>query len=157
VIPGVIVVVEGNLTVTDGVTFNGIDSQLLVNGCIFLGDNQVTVELTKEELELLAKEGKLPKTLITSLVENNCIGSSDLSQTTVNVKKGTGSKGCRKVKAKNSGSSKSTLQVVFEIDNSTCNMIIIIPSVIGAVIVLGVAALGIGLYLRNNKFSKDLD
>jgi hypothetical protein len=150
-----IVVVEGNLTVTDGgIAFNGFNGQVVVNGCVFLGDNQVTIELTKEEIEELAKEGSIPKTLLSTLIENSCIGSSDLSQTKVVATKGSGSKACRKVKAQNSGSStKSSLQVIFKIDNSTCNMIIIIPSVIGGIIILAAIALIIGLYLRHLKFS----
>jgi hypothetical protein len=143
------IIVEGNLTVTGGgVVFNGFESQIIVNGCIFLGDNQVTIELTKEELEQLANEGKLSKTLISSLTENNCIGSSDLSGTRVSVNKGSGSKSCRKVTAKNAGSTQSSLQVVFAVDNSVCNMIIIIPSVIGGVLVITAIALAVGLQMR---------
>jgi hypothetical protein len=154
---GGVVVVEGNLTVSGGgVTFNGFESQVVVNGCIFLGENEVIIELTKEELEQLAKEGALPKTLITSLVENDCIGSSDLTETKVIVTKGTGSKGCRKVKAKNSGSTRASLQVVFNVDNSSCNMIIIIPSVIGVIFILTAIALVIWLFIRHRKFSKGL-
>jgi hypothetical protein len=148
------VVIGGNLTIDGDVTFDGFETQIVVNGCIFLGDNQVVVELTKEELEQLSKEGTLSKTLVTSLSGNGCIGSSDLSETGVSVTKGSGSKGCRKVKAKNSGSSKSSLHVIFAIDNSSCNMMIIIPCVIGGVLILVGVAIVVGLHLRKMRFAK---
>jgi hypothetical protein len=155
-IPGSTIIVEvgGNLTIDGDLNFDGFNTQLVINGCIFLGDNLVTIELTKEELEQLAKEGTLSKTLMTSVTGNGCSGSTDLSGTGVLAKKGSGSSKCRKVKAKNSGSTKSTLQVVFSIDNSTCNMIIIIPSVLGGILIIVVIASLVGLHIRNQKFSQ---
>jgi hypothetical protein len=157
IIPGstTVVLIGGNLTVeSGGVTFDGFETQIVVNGCIFLGDNGVVVELTKEEIEQLSKEGSLSKTLVTSLSGNGCIGSTDLSMTGVFVKKGSGSKGCRKVKAKNSGSTKSSLHVIFSIDNSSCNMMIIIPCVIGGVLIIVAVAVVVGLHLRKQMFAK---
>jgi hypothetical protein len=145
---GSVVVVEGNLTVTDGVVFNGIDSQVVVNGCIFLINNQVQIELTKEEIEQLTKEGKISKTLLASLAENDCLGASDLTNTKVFATKGAGSKGCRKLRASNEGSTRSSLQVVFQIDNTNCNLAIILPSVIGGLLLITAAIAVVGFKLH---------
>jgi uncharacterized integral membrane protein len=52
--------------------------------------------------------------------------------------------GCKRAKAKNSGSSQSVLQVVYEVDHTPCH-IIIIPSVIGGVLAIA-AVIGIIIY-----------
>jgi hypothetical protein len=143
------IIVSGNLTVNNGITFNGINSQIVVNGCITIGGNTVIVQLTQSDLEQLSKQGKSEKTLLKSI--GSCDGGSDLAAVAVSTQLPP-KKGCKKVKTLNR-SSHDSLNVLFQIDNTTCNMIIIIPSVIGGVLILTGIALTIGLVIRNKKFN----
>jgi Leucine-rich repeat (LRR) protein len=156
VIPsGSTVVIGGNLTLSGGISFNGLDSQLTVNGCIYLGDgNEVTIELTKEELKQLEKEGKVSKTLLT-YNGADCTGGSDLTGTKVIATKGSGSEKCRKLNASNSGSTPATLVVAFTVDSGSCNTKwIILGSVLGGVIVL--AVIGVVLIVTFSSKAKAL-
>jgi hypothetical protein len=134
---GATVVVGGNLTVTTTITFNGLDSQLIVNGCIFIDGSEVVVQMTQEDLELLIKQGKIDLTLITSTGGNTCDGSTDLATVKVVAQKPKG--GCRKVKTKNE-STRDSLNVLMKIDNTNCNIAIIIPCVVGGIIILAAIA-----------------
>jgi Leucine-rich repeat (LRR) protein len=135
VVPGSFIAVDGNLTVSGGLTFTGLGSQVAVNGCIFLGEGEVTVELTKQELEQLQKEGKVSKTLISTV--GSCSGGTDLSNIKINSEKGS-VKDCRRAKTDTTGSTPTTLVVTFSIDSSKCNTKwIILGSVLGGVVVIG--------------------
>jgi hypothetical protein len=150
--PGV-VLIEGNLTVTQTITFNGLGAEIAVNGCVFLGSNEVEVELTKEELEELAKEGKLSKTILFSLIENDCVGATDLSTTKIRPMRGAGSKGCRKLRAENQGSTKSSLQIIFQVNSTNCSLMIILPCVFGGIIILAAVAIIIGLHAKKKQMA----
>jgi Leucine-rich repeat (LRR) protein len=154
--PGSTVVVQGNLTVSDpnGITFQGTISTIIVKGCVFFkGEGGVTIELTEEELNGLIRLGKLEKTLLETVNGNECDGSTDLSTVAIVAKKPAKSKGCKKVKASNGENGRDSLHVLLRIDNSTCNMIIIIPSVIGGVLILAAVATTVGLVIRNKKMN----
>jgi hypothetical protein len=128
---GSTVSIDGNLTVSTDIVFSGVDSQLHVNGCVVI-NGVVTVVLTKEDLDRLVKEGRSSRTLVQSLNGNGCIDSTDLSGVAVSAKT---PKSCRRVKSSNTGD-RSSLSVLFSIDSTRCNIIIIVPSVIGGIIVL---------------------
>jgi hypothetical protein len=135
-----LVIVLGNLTVSQGLTFDGLSSQIVVNGCVILGDNQVTIELTEEELQQLARQG-LTKTLLTATA-SECEGSTDFTGTKITVNSNSKAQKCKKVKALNSGSTSSSLVVAFSLDSSSCNTKwIILGSVLGGAIVLAVIAM----------------
>lgn len=143
--------ISGNLTTTAPIVFNGLGSSIVVDGCVFLnGSSQhVEIELTAAELnEINRNGGKLTQTLISSKVGNTCNGSTDLSTVTVGVKK---SGSCRKVSVDSTQSTHATLVSTFSIDNTVCNVIIIVPSVVGAIIVLTLVAVIVFLVLKKRK------
>jgi hypothetical protein len=132
------ILIQGNLNLTDGgIVINGFDTQVLVNGCIFIGDNTVTIELTEEQLKQLEDDGTTSKTLLTAF--GACQGSSDLKGTQIIIKKPAGSKSCQKVNTDNSASSQASLVVAFNADFKSCNTKwIILGSVLGAIVVLAI-------------------
>jgi hypothetical protein len=130
---GSIITILGNLTVKTSITFNGLGSQINVSGCVFIGQD-VTVVLTPSELQTLSEEGHFKGTLIQSSNGNNCPESTDLSSIHVSVKT---PKTCQRIKTSNRGS-KASLLVSFTLDKTRCNLVIIIPSVIGGLILLAI-------------------
>jgi hypothetical protein len=132
------IVIDGNFTVINTISITGINSQIVVSGCIFLGGTQVEIQLSDDDLTKLSKNGKTQRTLLTSASGNNCPESTDLKSTVVSIKGDP--KGCKKVKTENK-STKDSLAVLFAIDNSKCNVVIIVPAVVGGVIVITAAIL----------------
>lgn len=150
-----IIQIIGNLTTEAPIVFSGLGTTIVVDGCVFLNgsSNHVEIELSAEELDAINRNGgKLTQTLISSRTENLCNGSTDLSTVTVGLKKPSGS--CKKASVDTSSSTRSSLVTAFTIDNSVCNVIIIVPSVVGAVIVLTVAALIVFLVLKKKRLAE---
>lgn len=155
--PNSIIQITGNLSSNSSIVFNGLGTTITVDGCVFLGKNgsanHVEIELTQEDLDTIRRNGgKLTQTLIASKLGNKCNGSTDLSGIEVTVKKPSGT--CRKVKVDKTKSTQSSLVTTFTLDNSHCNVIIIVPSVVGAVIVLTVVAIIVILVVKKMKADK---
>lgn len=136
--------VNGNLTISGTITFPAQGGVITVAECVFLGggkgEGTVLIELTPQDLDRISKSGgSVVRNLIKTSGANNCPGSTDLSRLSIKAtKKGSS---CRKATIETVNSSRSSLRVLMTVDNSTCHMIIIIPVVIGAVIILVVAAI----------------
>lgn len=155
IIPAAPVRVNGNVTVSGTITFPAQGGVLIVTECIFIGDGKgkpsIIVELTPKDLEKIFKSGgSVTRTLIQSPSGNNCPGATDLRLVDAKLKiKGSS---CKKAKIQVSKtSSRSTLNILMTVDNSTCNMIIIIPSVIGGVIILVVIAIVVWLAIKSTQ------
>ena len=151
VVPGGLgpIVVEGDVNITESITFQGLGSELLVNGCIaLLGD--ITIVLTPEEIELIKQDPTVQRQLIASL-SPSCLNGTDLSSVPLSVSSST----CDKVSATNAGS-RSSLTVLFNVDSSGCKkksklVAIIVPSVLGAILLIVVISLLVGLKLRADR------
>ena len=157
--PNSIIKITGNLTSNSSIVFNGLGSTIVVDGCVFIGKNgsgHVEIELTQDDLETIRRNGgKLTQTLISSKIGNACNGSTDLSSVNVSVKKPSGT--CRKVKVDKTQSTQSSLVATFALDNSVCNVIIVVPSVVGAVIVLTAIAVVVILVVKKKNSEKYSD
>lgn len=153
VLPPGPVIVSGNLTITGTVTFTGPQSTLKVEGCIFLGNgsSRVILEVTKDDLDRISKEGKKSFTLIQSSGNNSCPNSTDLS--TVNIQTQKKGSSCKKVSIQNT-SSRSSLSLIMAVDNRNCNMIIIIPSVVGGILLIVAVSVVVWLALKRDKAMK---
>jgi hypothetical protein len=147
------IVIEGDLNVTQTIVFNGLGSEVVVNGCVII-EGEVVVELTESELEELLGGGKT-KVLISSISDGACTNATDLSQVEIITKS---PKECSKVSGQNTGTRQS-LSVLFNVDASGCkkksNLVaIVVPSVIGAVIILGVIGALIWWKIRHDMMHK---
>lgn len=126
------VVIAGNLTVQT-ITFSGTSHNVTVIGCV--STEGITLDLTKEN------PGSLSGKTVTILSQgSNC--SSSLSTIPLAIKQPEND--CAKVKSTSSttsSSSQTSLSVLFSLDKSGCNTKwIIVGSVVGGVVVLGVVA-----------------
>lgn len=133
VIPGVPVVIVGNLNVTSGdIVFNGIPLTLNITGCLTITPGYVvTIDLT----QVNPKDVKDKDRKVLILQNPNC---NSVSLNNIPIKLKSPKKGCEKISAKTDASSnKSTLAVVFVVDKSGCNTKwIILGAVLGAVLLL---------------------
>jgi len=113
-----IVVVNGSLTVSGGITLHGVQSSLSAqNGCITIGGT-VELQLTQEEITQLEKEGKTGKTITIAQQSSDCANSLS----TTPVKASSTSSGCKKVRSSSSdSSSQSELLVTLFVDKAACN------------------------------------
>jgi hypothetical protein len=140
-----VILVNGNLTVNQSVTFTGPDSSLNITGCAFI-TGPVTIVLTEEDLERLGS-GSGSRQLIT---QNGCTNSTDLSGLSVTVSNPSG--GCRSVTAQNVGTP-SSLSVIFTVSrcsNKKSNVVAIaVPVIVGIVIIA--ALIGSLIYWRHYK------
>jgi hypothetical protein len=114
--------VNGNLTVDSTITFDGIGSTLVIDGCINSPDG-IIIELDEETnskpIVLITQNDGCPQSLID-----------------INLKIEE-PKSCKKTKAKTEGSTASQLIVYFEVDSSSCKTKwIILGSVLGAVAII---------------------
>lgn len=132
------VVIRGNLTLTSGsIIIQGAGTTLNVTGCINVTSGVVIDLSRKGSVERLSKSS--PSTLIQQN-GNNC--SLDISTLSVSVKNSPDD--CKKAKSRvdASRSSKDSLVVLFEFDNSSCNVKwIIVGSVLGALFIIAVIAI----------------
>ena len=108
--------------------------------------------LQPQDVQELLKGGGAKSTgLITSSGGNTCDESSDLSLVSIVVKS---PDKCVKVEASNSGS-KQTLSATFTVTQSKCSkshlVAIIVPSVVGAIVILSVIAVIVFLKIRPDK------
>jgi len=122
------VIVNGDVIV-DTVVFRGTTSSLTATGCISTG--KVVVEVSE------FKESK--SKVIMSQSGSNCTQS--LANLLVSVK---APSSCKKIVPDTSGSTRSTLNLAFTIDNKSCNTKwIILGSVLGAALIIGVVSLAL--------------
>jgi hypothetical protein len=132
VIVGPITVINGSITVEGDVIFTPGSIINAVNACVVI-NGQVQVELTPEEIEELfnyPRDGS--RILVTQSGANGCL--QQLSTVPISIKDS--KQGCKKLKAKNGGTS-NQLSVLFEIDSSACNTKwIILGSVLGGVLLI---------------------
>lgn len=148
------VTVIGDLNIGKSLVLSGFNATALIEGCVFIGSNSITIEMTQEELEALIRAGgSLTRLLLSTTGGNTCPGSTDLTQVKVISKKKYS--GCKKIKAEpvKSKSSRGSLTVLFSIDNSVCHMIIIIPTVLGAFILLSAIGAIVIYHIRAKKFA----
>jgi hypothetical protein len=144
-IPGQMIVVQGNLTVTETVVFNGIDTTLSVNGCVIL-NGTVQIVITESELEALSTRAGYRQLI----QQYGCNGATDLSLVPVTLQK---PQSCKDVDVSNTGS-RNPLTVLFNVSESRCRKktpiaAIVVPSVIGALLIFsGIAALAYVLHQR---------
>lgn len=125
-------IVNANLS-TSVIVFNGLNSTLVINGCIN-NLTRVQVVLTTADLERLGSSG-LTKILL-QYSNGNGTCSNDLSSVVVSALSPDSS--CKKVKTK-TVTSNGTLSGIFTIDSSKCNTWwIILISVIAAVVVIAI-------------------
>ena len=137
---GSTIVVNGNLSATETITISGLGTQIFVEGCAFIGPGGVVIELTQQEIEqLIASSSTTGKTLL----QSQC--GTDLSSVTVSTSVTGSTKSCQSVKTSNAASTRQSLTLIFSVDTSKCSntnkiIAIIVPSVLGAVIILTVVA-----------------
>jgi hypothetical protein len=129
------IIVNGNLTVNQSVTFNGPDSTVVVNGCAFI-TGPISIVLTESDLERL---GGSTRELMS---QSGCINATDLSASGVTVLTPSGS--CRTVTLRNVGSP-SSLAVLFDVSTKGCSkktnvVAIVVPVVVGVIIIAGLIA-----------------
>jgi hypothetical protein len=129
------IIVNGNLTVNQSITFNGPGSTVIVNGCAFI-TGPITIILTESDLD------RLGGAIHELLNQSGCANATDLSGAEVIVLTPSGS--CRTVTLTNVGSS-SSLSVLFDISTKGCSkkknlVVIIVPVVVGVVIIAGLIA-----------------
>jgi hypothetical protein len=124
------VVIGGDLTVADTLTFSGLSSTLKVNGCVII-DGGITIILTKEEVDQLSKASDKTKLLLTS----GCDISS-LETLPITIEHTSQKKPCEKVTATgDSANGGSALVALFKIDTSKCRTWwIILAAVLGGVV-----------------------
>ena len=137
--PGTLeVVVDGNVT-SGTVVLQGIGSSITVTGC-FTNLSVVTIQLTPEDLKKLGSHSEVQ--LLRS--SGNC---SDYSTVAVGTTV-TGSS-CRTVKVDKVTTSNGSLNGVFSVSSSGCNLWwIILVSVLAVLTISGVIVLLVVLYLR---------
>jgi hypothetical protein len=127
------VTINGNLTVTDTLVFNGPGSTLVVSGCASITET-IRIELTEQELESLLKAQGGTQELVRQGL--NC--SNDLSALTVSVQ---GDFGCKRVKVTNIGS-RSSLTATFSVEEDGCSkkskilIAIVVPCTIVGVLLI---------------------
>jgi hypothetical protein len=133
------VYVNGNLTVGDSITFAGLGTSIIVDGCVSLGTPTIVIELetdnpTSEPITLITQKNGCPQSLANINIE--------LKQP----------KSCKRTFAKTEGSTASSLVVVFSVDSSRCNIkYIIIGSVLGGVVIIAIITVTL-LATFNKKF-----
>lgn len=153
-VPSTTIIVTGDLNVTDSIIVSA-GSTVIVQGCIYLGNGStphVTLELTKEDLDRILKQGgHRTFTLLQTTGNNSCPGSTDLSTVQVDTKSPKSS--CRKSKIENT-STKSSLSLLMSVDRGNCDLAIIIPSVIGGVLVLTAAAVVTWVVIKKHNEAK---
>jgi hypothetical protein len=119
--------ISGNFT-AGTISFDGLGTSINITGCAYI-DEEIVIEL-----EEAVKEGEPPILLIQQ--SDGC--PIPLNSLTVSLNQQQ-SNSCKKIKATTEGSTATTLVVAFKIDSSGCNTKwIILGSVLGAVVVIGV-------------------
>lgn len=115
------VVVAGNLTV-GSVTFNGLGSSLVIQGCVkYLP--VVYVSLSDDDIAEIRKSGNKKSVTLASIASNSsCANSTILSATQIVLStNSTTTRSCRTVTANKSTTSGNSLVATFTIDNSKCD------------------------------------
>lgn len=128
------IVVIGNIT-SSTVVFQGLGTQLVVEGCAQNLQTVIVEELKKQKGDL--------RTLLTQRGANgaNCPSLKDVN-VVVKVKGG----GCRTVKTDKTKSTRQSLNVAFSVDSSKCNLwwYILIPILVVVIILATIAAIIVG-------------
>ena len=128
-------IVNANIS-SPTIVFSGIGNTLIINQGCTTNLTSITIELTQEELKKLGKSNSNLTLIVYAGTDRNCSNSGN-----VTVKTTLKNDGCRKVKATKINQNSSTLNAVFTLDNSRCNLWwIILVSVIAGILVLGIIA-----------------
>lgn len=153
-IPNGKVTIDGNLTVSGSLILNGLNSQIVVYGCVYLGSSpsnpsytSFTLTITQQDISKLGKEGK-DFVLLRQIGANDCPGASNLGKLPFRI---TGpSLGCKSLKSEPSpASDPHTLVVVLRLDSSRCNLWwIILIAVVCALFAIGVISLALIFWRR---------
>lgn len=141
------IVISGNLSISDAITFKGINSSIIVSQCV--NATLIEIELTIQDVEeIFSKEGHQLTILLLSSGSSSC--ASDLSQVQVSLNRDSDDlKGsCKRVSVRSSSSSSpssgSSLSAIFTINKDKCNTWwIILASVIAGVVVIGVLVIAL--------------
>jgi predicted outer membrane repeat protein len=129
-------VVNGNLTLSGDLVFTGLDTSIAIQGgCTSIG-GELILELSKEELEKIVKEG-IGSTR-TGLITQN---STCATLTTVSISGQKSSKSCRKIESTTlddtTEGQKTTLVAAFKVNSSGCNVKwIILGCVLGGILLI---------------------
>jgi len=125
------IIIQGNLTVTNSLIFNGPSNSLNVSGCITIGPGGIVVTFTKEDLLLFSTAKGI------SISQNStCEGS--LQSIAVSVT--TPPKTCSQVTPTKSGT-QSGLSIIFTVDRRNCNNTgTIVGATFGAIIITVIIA-----------------
>lgn len=133
---GGVIVVNGNLSTSGSLTFDGIGSSIVVEGCVENLPSEITIILKGDE--------KLKTTNLLTQKGSDC--ANDLS--TIPVSLVQDKNNCKQVKLSTKESTRSSLIVVFDLDSHKCNTKwIVLGSVLGGIIVLLAAGVAIGYHL----------
>lgn len=125
-------VINGNLT-TSQVVFEGLDSTIVVQGCIS-NLTSITLQLTPEELERIGKSGKTQSFLRYNSTDAACKEALESVELNTQVK----GSSCRKVSASKIESD-GAFSGILRVDSSQCNVWwIVLVSVACAVVIIGV-------------------
>lgn len=132
VVPSVDVTIQGNLSISSApLTFVGTDHTLTIEGCLFLNNSEIVIDLSKDGYTTGKK---------VTLIKQADDCATALNALPLSVKQP--ASGCKQVKAKRDDSSTpSTLNAVFSIDNSKCKKVawwIILLAVLGAILLIAI-------------------
>lgn len=150
--PNGVTYIAGDLT-TNNLRFLGTSGSLQVAGCVFLGTNDVNIEIIDSDIDRISNAGGRLKQTIIQAKTTNCTGSSDLGLVGVSTTKKHG--GCHRASSERSASSTNgQLVVVFGVDRNLCNLAIALPIVFFVLLGL-VVVVSIVIWRRQkNKFNK---
>jgi hypothetical protein len=131
------VAINGSVQVSEGITFNGLNSHLASNGCISIGGS-VVVELSEKEVQKLL-DSSSSSSNTQKILASQFEGCSPIGDKTPLILKQTSqTKSCKKLKIRRDTSQPSTqFGVLFAVDKSRCNLWwIILASVGGGILII---------------------
>lgn len=156
VAPNGVTHISGDLTTTNGVQYLGTGASLVVDGCTFLGQNRVNIQLSNEDISRISKSGGKLRQPILHYQASNCTGATDLSATQITTTKKYG--GCHRASSeRSSDSTQGQLVVLFSVDRNLCDLAIALPIVVVIVVIVAVVLAVVICRRQKSKFNQHVD